>query len=536
MSIFAEAARLEKENAPFALAQIIESQGSTPRHTGQMIVRPDGRTFGTIGGGMVERLVIDQAIEAIAERKARIFQGRMVRSGEGAVGSDCGGTMKIFIDVHGLRPRLILVGAGHVNRAVARAAAPLGFDVHVSDTYPDSLNPEFFPPGTHLTHTDSLSEFWARIKLEATDFVLIATNSQDQEALRYCIQQPLRYLGLLASRRKVLSFVQALRDQGVSDESLRRLYSPVGLDLGAETPEEIAISVLAEVLQVKHGAKGRSMKDSLFPKRSKLVVIRGSGDIATGIAIRLFRSGFHIVMLDVAQPTAIRRSVAFAQAVFDGQTMVEGVIARLAPNVRDAMGCVSRGEIPVLVDPDAALLGELQPGYLVDAILAKKNLGTAKGMAPVTIALGPGFSAGKDCDAVIETNRGHHLGRVILDGPAQPNTGVPGEIAGQGARRVVRAPCAGVMHCHVALGDIVEEGSLLAHVGETPVPAPLAGMVRGLLMDGLEVSERFKIGDIDPRGLTADYLTVSDKARAIAGGVLEAMLYLGSARHKSPTT
>ena len=358
--------------------------------------------------------------------------------------------------------------------------------------------------------------------------MLIATNSQDKEALTYCIEQPLRYLGLLASRRKVLSFAQGLRAQGVSEESLRRLYSPVGLNLGAETPEEIAISVLAEILQVKHGAQGRSMKDSLFPKRSKLVLIRGSGDIATGIAIRLFRSGFHIVMLDVAQPTAIRRSVAFAQAVFDGEMTVEGVTARLAPNVREAMGFVSRGEIPVLVDPDAALLSELQPGYLVDAILAKKNLGTTKGMAPVTIALGPGFSAGDDCDAVIETNRGHHLGRVILEGPAQANTGTPGEIAGQGARRVVRAPCAGVMHCHVALGDLVEAGALLAHVGDTPVFATLAGMVRGLLTDGLDVPEQFKIGDIDPRGATADYLTVSDKARAIGGGVLEAMLYLSA--------
>ena len=192
MSIFTEAARLEKENCPFALAQIIEAKGSTPRHTGQMIVLPDGNIFGTIGGGMVERLVIDQAIEAIAERKPRTFQGRMTRSGDDAVGSDCGGSMKIFIDVHGLRPRLILLGAGHVNRAVACAAEPLGFDVHVIDTYPDSLNPLFFPASAHLMHAKDLPEVWERIRLESDDFVLIATNSQDKEALTYCIEKPLR--------------------------------------------------------------------------------------------------------------------------------------------------------------------------------------------------------------------------------------------------------------------------------------------------------------------------------------------------------
>lgn len=528
MSIFEEAARLEKENRPFALAQIIEAQGSTPRHSGQMIVLPDGTIFGTIGGGMVERLVIEQAIEAIRERKARVFRGRMSRTGEDAVGSDCGGTMSLFIDVHGLRPRLILLGAGHVNRAVARVAATLGFDLHVVDTYAGSLDPSLFPAGTHLLHAETLKAAWEMLRLEADDFVLIATNSQDREALNYCIQKPLRYLGLLASRRKVLSFAQGLREQGVSEDSLRRLHSPIGLDLGAETPEEIAISILAEILQVQKGTQGRSMKDSLFPKRSKLVAMRGSGDIATGIAVRLHRAGFHIVMLDVAQPTAIRRSVAFAQAVFDGQATVEGITARLAPNVREAMGVVSRGEIPVLIDPEAALLSELQPGFLVDAILAKRNLGTRRGMAPFVITLGPGFTAGEDCDAVIETNRGHNLGRVILEGPAQANTGIPGEIAGQSDRRVVRAPCAGTMRCKVALGDLVEEGDLLAHVGDMPVLAPLSGMVRGLLMDGLEVSANFKIGDIDPRGAKADYLTVSDKARAIGGAVLEAILYFSN--------
>ena len=260
--------------------------------------------------------------------------------------------------------------------------------------------------------------------------------------------------------------------------------------------------------------------------RSELVAIRGAGDIASGVAIRLVRCGYRVVMLEIAQPTAIRRSVAFAQAVFDGSFKVEDLSARLVATAPEALDLTWRGEIALLVDPQAESLEALGPDYLVDAILAKENLGTHKRMAPITIALGPGFIAGDDCDAVIETNRGHRLGRVILIGDAEPNTGIPGEIAGKSDLRVVRAPCAGVFRSCVALGDLIPQGELMGQVGDAAVTAPLAGMVRGLLQDGLQVSARFKIGDIDPRGAKADYLTASDKAMAIAGGVLEAMLRL----------
>ena len=258
----------------------------------------------------------------------------------------------------------------------------------------------------------------------------------------------------------------------------------------------------------------------------ELVVIRGAGDIASGVAIRLVRCGYRVVMLEIPLPTAIRRSAAFAQAVFDGSVTVEDLTARLVATAREALDLTLRREIALLVDPHADSLGALGPDYLVDAILAKENLGTSKNMAPITIALGPGFTAGDDCHAVIETNRGHRLGRVILSGGAEPNTGIPGEIAGKSDLRVVRAPCAGVFRSHVALGDLINQGALMGQVGNTVVTAPLTGMVRGLLQDGLQVSARFKIGDIDPRGEKADYLSASDKAMAIAGGVLEAMLRL----------
>jgi len=269
-------------------------------------------------------------------------------------------------------------------------------------------------------------------------------------------------------------------------------------------------------------------------QRNELVVIRGAGDIASGVAIRLVRCGYRVVMLEIAQPTAIRRSVAFAQAVFEGSFTVEDLTAKLVATAQEALDLTLRGEIGLLVDPQARSLGALGPGYLIDAILAKENLGTNKRMAPITIALGPGFSAGDDCDAVVETNRGHRLGRVILSGVAEPNTGIPGEIAGKSDLRVVRAPCAGVFRSCVALGDLIAQGAQLGQVGDTPVTASLAGMVRGLLQDGLQVTARFKIGDIDPRGEKADYLTASDKAMAIGGGVLEAMLRLRRMATASP--
>ncbi|WP_215782072.1 selenium-dependent molybdenum cofactor biosynthesis protein YqeB [Paludibacterium sp. B53371] len=524
MNLFAHAARLEQENRPFALAHIVESRGSTPRHSGQMLIEADGRTVGTIGGGMIERRVIEEAMLAIIARAPRMVHGRMTRTGEHAVGSDCGGAMSVYIEVFGQRPRLVLIGGGHVNRALAQAAAPLGYEIHVGDTFAGNLDAALFPAGTQLAHGETMSELLDRLPLEADAQVIIATNHQDKEALDKLIERPLAYLGLLASRRKTLTFIQTLREAGTPEACLQRLYAPIGYDIGAETPEEIAISILAHLLQVRHGAPGGLKQDGL--RRHRLVVMRGSGDIASGVALRLHQAGMRVLMLDLARPTVIRRSVAFAQAMFDGETMVEGVQGKLAHSLPEAMSLLDKGIIPLLVDEHAECLEALKPDVLVDAILAKRNLGTRRDMAPCTIALGPGFEAGRDCDAVIETNRGHYLGRVIYQGAAAPNTGVPGNIEGFTSERVIRSPVAGVFRANVRLGELVQEGDIMAWVGEAPVPAPMAGMVRGLLHDDIAVPEGFKIGDIDPRGARADYTTVSDKARAIGGGVLEAILHL----------
>lgn len=526
MNIFTEAARLEEQNSPFALAQIVDSRGSTPRHSAEMLVHQDGTIVGTIGGGMVERKVIDEALQALEERKPRLFHGRMARNGTDAVGSDCGGAMTVFISVHGLRPRLVLIGAGHVNRAIAQSAALLGFDIAVADIHRESLNPASFPPSVQLLCADSFATAVDALEIRPDNFVLIATNNQDREALDKLVERPVAWLGLLASRRKVQLFMRQLREKGVDEEHLARLHAPVGYNIGAETPQEIAVSVLAEILQVKNNAPGGLMMRAAHPSGHQRVVVRGAGDIASGVALRLFHAGFKVFMLEVEKPTVIRRSVAFAQAAFDGEMVVEGVTARLASTTAEAIALAERGIIPILVDPFCSSLEALKPVCVVDAILAKQNLGTHIEMAPVTIALGPGFRAGEDCRAVIETNRGHWLGQVIYSGCAQENTGVPGNIMGHTARRVIRAPAAGIMRANVKLGDLVEEGDVVAWIGESEIKAPLSGMVRGLLSDGLAVVGGFKIGDIDPRGETADFTSVSDKARAIGGGVLEALMML----------
>ncbi len=257
-----------------------------------------------------------------------------------------------------------------------------------------------------------------------------------------------------------------------------------------------------------------------------LVVVRGGGDLATGTVCRLARCGFDVVVLETAQPTVIRRTVAFAQAVFDGEATVEGLTAVRVDAIQHCRKVLSDDKIPVLIDPGGESTKDLRPEVLVDAIIAKKNLGTLMDMAPIVIGLGPGFYAGRDVHAVVETNRGHNLGRVIYDGAAEPNTGTPGIIGGCGIERIVRAPAAGVMVSIADIKDHVEKGQVIAHIGGVPVQAPLSGVLRGLIQTGSQVAEQMKIGDVDPRNIKEYCDSVSEKSRAIAGGVLEAILHL----------
>jgi xanthine dehydrogenase accessory factor len=253
-----------------------------------------------------------------------------------------------------------------------------------------------------------------------------------------------------------------------------------------------------------------------------LALIKGAGDLATGVALRLHRAGFAVAMTELARPTVVRRTVAFAEAMFEGRTMVEGVEGVRIDDVESAESLLGRGAVPVILDPQAASVDRLRPALLVDAIMAKRNLGTRISDAPAVVALGPGFAAGRDAHAVVETKRGHTLGRVITEGEALPDTGVPGEIGGFAEERLLRAPAAGVFSGSREIGDHVEAGEIVGYVGEAPVCARVHGLLRGLLRSGLQVGEGAKLGDVDPRGVAEHCLLASDKALAVAGGVLEA--------------
>ena len=280
-----------------------------------------------------------------------------------------------------------------------------------------------------------------------------------------------------------------------------------------------------------------------------LVIVRGAGDLATGTIAKLVKSGYAVIALETEAPTAIRRTVAFSEAVYTGKQQVEDVLGVRARTPQEAYALAMEGMPALLVDPQGESIRQLHPAAVVDAILAKRNLGTNRAMAPFTVALGPGFTAGKDVNVVIETKRGHDLGRLIYEGAAAVNTGVPGMIAGYGAERVVHAPTAGILRARAQIADTVEKDAVIAVIeperqtgicgaggcacdwqtlGAVAVRASLTGLLRGLIRDGYPVTKGMKIADIDPRSEEYDNcFKISDKARCIAGGVLEALLRAG---------
>ena len=273
------------------------------------------------------------------------------------------------------------------------------------------------------------------------------------------------------------------------------------------------------------------MKETLdsnfaFQNANPKIVVKGAGEMATGIAHRLYMANFkNILMTEIGQPLTVRRTVAFSESVYTGSSRVEDVTALLVKDSGDISDVWRKHCIAVIVDPKWDVVKEMKPDMVVDAIMAKRNIGTKKDEAPIVIGVGPGFTAPVDVHAVVESNRGHYLGRVIYNGSAEPHTGIPGPVMGIAAERVLRAPHAGLVKLVADFGDEIRKGDTVLYVDDTPVLAPIDGVTRGLIRE-IYVSSGEKIGDIDPRGVKEYCYTITEKARAIGGGVLEAVMHL----------
>jgi len=254
------------------------------------------------------------------------------------------------------------------------------------------------------------------------------------------------------------------------------------------------------------------------------VLIKGGGEMASGVAHRLSRCHFRICMTEIPKPQAVRREVSFCEAAYEGEKTVEGITAKLANSYDEVITVWDNGHIPIMIDATATIKEILKPDVMVDAIMAKKNLGTKITDAPLVIALGPGFYAGKDAHLVVETKRGHNLGKIIKEGEAKKDTGIPGLIAGFSVERVLRAPENGMLSNVMEIGASVKAGDIVASVNDFPITTQINGIIRGLLRDGADVWKGMKIGDVDPRGIKEYCYTISDKASAIGGGVLEGIL------------
>lgn len=495
MVLFEKAHEFERYSRPFALVTLIHTEGTAPRSEGRMIVGLDGSIFGTVGGGAMEAEAARLALEALKKnRGGRIFL---------PVRSD--GMAELFIDIPIKDRSIVIVGAGHVGYEIEKLFHSLKWRISVIDPRPELLSEDRFPYSERIVLED-LPSALEKAGINSNTAIIITSPEYADSVIEASESYDPFYIGSLGSRKK-------------ERKENRKVSVPMGLDIGGEEPVEVAFSIAGEIL-------ARSNKRSARPRsefRSNLVIVRGAGDLATGTIIRLRNAGYDVIALEIESPTVIRRTVSFADAMFEGECVVEGVKAVKARDINHALSIMDNRDIPILADPEGDAIRVLKPLCVVDAILAKKNLGTHKDMAPFVIALGPGFTAGADVDAVVETKRGHNLGRIIREGSAIANTGIPGIIGGYGKERVIHSEAEGIFRGNVEIGAIVEKGDTIAYIEDVPVLATISGRLRGLLHDGLYVPKGFKIADIDPRGEETDHLTISDKARTIAGGVLEAI-------------
>ncbi len=525
MSLFETVSDLVERGEPVALLTVVGKDGSAPRDVGAKMAVTADEAYGTIGGGTVEALAIDEARKVLVDREEPGVRTYELEVG-GNTGMVCGGRMDVFIDRVAGNARLYIAGGGHIGQVLASLGLTMGYDVTVVDDREDYADQDRFPDDVTVIH-GGYGEALADRPMTVETAVVVATRGStfDARAVAAGINGGAGYVGLVASETKARRVLETLADDGYRWEALLRVRSPTGYDLGGSGPEDVALAILAELHAMRHGADAEPTTPVPL---EDLVVIRGGGDLGSGVVYRLAQAGFPVIVTETASPTVVRRHAAFASAMYEGSIEIQGVTGRKAETVDEVAHILLDGDVPVIEDPDGEVISRLDASIVVDAIMAKgkRDTGTNRELAAVVIGMGPGFEAGEDVDAVIETDRGHELGRVYYEGTASEYNGVPAAREGYTTERVFYAPTQGSWKREVAIGELVTSGEVLGTVDGEAVIAEIDGLVRGLVHDGVEVTDGTKLGDIDPRGDAVDPATISDKALCLGGGVLEAILRL----------
>jgi xanthine dehydrogenase accessory factor len=521
MTVFETADGLIEDGKSLAMISVVDKDGSAPREVGaRMLVGPE-ETHGTVGGGTVEALACEDARAVLRGEESPGLRTYELEP-EGNTGMVCGGEMTVFVDHLQGRKRLYVAGGGHIAVPVAEMGRELGYEVTVVDDREAYADDDRFD-GATVIHGDYREEL-SGLPMTDRTAVVVATRSgaYDRRAVLAALEGGAGYVGLIASDDKAAYVLDGLREEGFAEPDLLGVNAPAGVELGGDGPEDIALSVLSEAHREFNDTSGEKLT-RLNP--DDLAVVRGGGDNASGVIYRLHEAGYPVVVTEIENPTVQRLEVAYATAMFEGEVGVEDTTARRVDDLGAAAAALRAGEIPVLADPQASIVDELDVAVLVDGIMSKgkHDTGTRRDDADVVVGLGPGFEAGDDVDAVVETDRGPDLGRVYYRGTTSDYTGVPPDFGGgYTTERLFSAPTDGTWEPAVEIGETVTEGDVLGTVGDESVIAEMDGLVRGVAYDGLDVDEGLKLGDLDPRE-NVDPTKISDKALALGGSVLTAV-------------
>ncbi len=504
------ASELESKNIPFAWVTLCDYSGIVTRTSGRMLVQSNGNSFGTIGGGLLEFKAIEKAKQALSDKKGGLF--KIYRDDD--LKKDF---IKVSIDIGENSSKVIIIGGGHVGKNVAEIASKSGFEIILIEKRKEYSSQDDFPMASSILLSDNIGLTLSEINTTDSAILVLNHSLMEESDYKKALQSDSWYVGIMTSHNHMYNLIGNL---DITAEQNLKLHCPIGLNLGGQTPYQVGLSIVSELLSCEKN-RNPIKRNNLY----RPIIIRGAGDLATATILKLHRLGFKIIALETDQPTVIRRTVSFAQAMYDGQYEVGGSLAIKCnkDDLTNIFEVLESGNIAIVADKEASLIKIIKPLIVIDAILAKKNLGTNITDAPLVIALGPGFEVNKDCHCIIETKRGHYLGTVIYEGKAIENSGIPGIIGGYGKERVIHSPIAGKWVALKEIGDIVQKGDIIAKVDETLVEATIDGKIRGLLTNDLIVPKGFKVADIDPRGIEANHLTVSDKGRNIAGGVLSSI-------------